>query len=138
MQTAINTKAGTITIISKFIGNKPAKWDTKAGISENYNNHKITLKLNGKRISFDFWGSIMHPEITKDSENIFALYCLLCDCTSGMYSFEEFCGEFGYDTDSRKAFQTYRACVTSLGKYNKLTNFDIYELLNQIQDEHDC
>lgn len=138
MITTIETKAGTITIISKFLRNKAARWDSKASIATNYNNHKVTIKLSGKRITFDFWGSIMHPKITKDSENIFALYCFLSDCIIGKDSFENFCDKFGYDEDSRKAFQTYRACATSLGKYDKLTDFDIYDLINQIQEEHEC
>jgi hypothetical protein len=38
--------------------------------------------------------------------------CLLSDARAGLEndSFEAFCSEFGYDTDSRTAERTYNAC----------------------------
>jgi hypothetical protein len=38
------------------------------------------------------------------------LSCLLMDSIAIGYSFDQFCSEFGYDTDSRKAYDTYNAC----------------------------
>ncbi len=39
------------------------------------------------------------------------LYSLLTDATAFEQTFEDWCSNFGYDTDSRKAEQTYQACV---------------------------
>lgn len=42
------------------------------------------------------------------------LYSVLCSCGSEYYcpkSFAEFCGEYGYDTDSIKALNTHRNCL---------------------------
>ena len=75
MKTQILTKtAGKITINSEFLNNKKANW---GGKNDNWNNHKITVSHNGKRFSFDFWGSINNPEIANDQENVFAFYCSL-------------------------------------------------------------
>lgn len=138
MKTTIETKAvGTIVINSKFIGNKAANWDSKAGIKTNYNNHKVTVSCNGKRTSFDFWGSLNDPQIKTDSENMFALYCFLSDSISGKESFEDFCSEFGYDEDSRSAERTHRACEKSCDKAERLFS-DLYELINEIQETYDC
>lgn len=38
------------------------------------------------------------------------LHSLLLNADSGNMLFEEFCANFGYDTDSRKAFAVYEAC----------------------------
>jgi hypothetical protein len=38
------------------------------------------------------------------------LQCVLSDAEACGQSFESWCGDFGYDTDSRKAFATYEAC----------------------------
>jgi hypothetical protein len=42
------------------------------------------------------------------------LDCLLSDANTPE-DFEEFCSEYGYDTDSRKAEKTHRACL-AIGK----------------------
>ena len=39
------------------------------------------------------------------------LHSLLMDATAFEQTFEDWCSDFGYDTDSRKAEQTYQACV---------------------------
>ena len=42
------------------------------------------------------------------------LYSILCSLRSDYYCptiFEDFCGEFGYDEDSRKAHDTWQACL---------------------------
>ena len=38
------------------------------------------------------------------------LYCLLLDADSAGQSFANWCSDFGYDTDSRKALNTYLVC----------------------------
>lgn len=39
------------------------------------------------------------------------LYCLVMDAEAASETFEDWCANFGYDTDSRKAEATYNACV---------------------------
>ncbi len=45
---------------------------------------------------------------TPDADSL--IDCLRMDAQSGEDSFEDFCGNCGYDTDSRTAEQTWRAC----------------------------
>lgn len=43
-------------------------------------------------------------------------------------SFEDFCGEYGYDTDSRRAEKTYNACRKSAEKLRKfLGDEELYQ-----------
>lgn len=48
-------------------------------------------------------------KITPDSTNV--LYSLVIDSDAFEYSFEEWCSNFGYDTDSRKAESMYNTCL---------------------------
>jgi len=53
------------------------------------------------------------PQITE------VLDCLASDVAGSRDSFEDWCGSYGYDTDSRSALRIYRACRkvhTQLGK----------------------
>lgn len=48
-------------------------------------------------------------------------------------TFENFCADFGYDTDSRKAERTYKACRKEWKQVAKLFTADQLELLQEIQ-----
>jgi len=48
-------------------------------------------------------------------------------------SFENFCGDFGYDTDSRQAERTYKAAVKEWEKVSRFFTSEELELLNEIQ-----
>jgi len=136
MKTIIDTKiTGRITIDSNFLGNK--LWEASEK-QQNYNNHIVTISHNKKKCNFDFWGSIMNPEISNNEENIFAFYCFLSDSIGAMESFEGFCDTFGYNTDSRNAEKIYKACQKSLKKIERVFDCDLYELSNEIQETYNC
>lgn len=137
MKTTITTKtAGTITINSEYFGTKTASWGEN--VRPNYNNHLVTVSHNGKRYSFDFWGSIMNPEIANDQENIFAFYCSLSDAILAIEGFEEFCNNLGYNPDSKKDEKTFKACEKTLRKVERVFSCDIYDLINEIQEKYNC
>lgn len=96
-------------LTSTFLGNKVWSADEK---QKNYNNHIITVTNieSHKKTSFEFWGSIVNPEISTEQELLFAFYCFLSDGNSALYGFEDFCANFGYDTDSRRAYKIFKAC----------------------------
>lgn len=47
------------------------------------------------------------------------LYSLLIDAEAHDQSFEDWCSNFGYDTDSRKALATYMACQETATKLRR-------------------
>jgi hypothetical protein len=55
----------------------------------------------------------------------------LTKCDPG--TFENFCSDFGYDTDSRKAERTYKAVCDEWEQVSKLFNEQEIELLQEIQ-----
>lgn len=72
--------------------------------------YRVTIsRKGGGRLAFNFWNS------QKDMQegNAPTAYDVLACVSGDVYcpeSFEEFCGEYGYEVDSRKAEQTYRRC----------------------------
>ena len=118
---------------STFKGDKVWNADEK---QENYNNHIITVTNTEtkQKVSFEFWGSIANPEIKTEKELLYAFYCFVEDALSGKMDFSEFCSEFGYDTDSRKAEKTWKACKRSTVKFERLYTGDIYDFINKLQE----
>ena len=66
-----------------------------------------------------------------------SFYCFVSDALSGTYSFENFCAEFGYDTDSRTAEKTWKACKRSFDKFWNLTGYSLdmmYDFINELSE----
>lgn len=61
------------------------------------------------------------------------LHSMAMDGTAADESFQDWCDNFGYDTDSLKAFNTYQACMAS-AKDVRALGFTISELNDHFQD----
>lgn len=116
-----------------FKGDKAASWSNGG---ENRNNHLVTVTNtdNKQRCTFEFWASIARPVLNREYDILNAFYCFVSDSISGDMSFDDFCGEFGYDTDSRTAEKTWKACKRSAEKLNRIYDGDIYDLANELQE----
>lgn len=74
-----------------------------------------------------------HPDKQAEEVKSPGAYDILA-CMSPMYAetFEEFCGEFGYDEDSRSAFKTWKACKKENEALRMLFSEEELELLSEI------
>lgn len=66
------------------------------------------------------------------------LDCLASDASTleNARDFEDWCSDFGYDTDSRKAEATWRAIMEQSTQLRKLLGYAAYsELLNEVERE---
>ncbi len=115
---------------AKYTGSKKADWGNG---HENWNHHKITVKNTetGKQTSFDFWASIANPEVRSREDLIGAFECFVGDAVAGMNDFNDFCSEFGYDEDSRRAEKIYKACQKATEKLQRIYNGDVYSLYSR-------
>jgi hypothetical protein len=86
-----------------------------------------TLTRKGKRYTFNFGQSI-----AKGHEEPTMYDILTCLTKYDPETFENFCGEYGYDTDSIKALKTYKAVQREFKGVNRLFS-DILEQLQEIQ-----
>ena len=123
-------------VTANYKGDKKAEWGDK--MPENWNNHLVTVTNTAtkRRCTFEFWASIANPELETDYDVLNAFNCFVDDAIIGKMDFEEFCGEFGYDTDSRAAEKTWKACKRSAAKLERVYDGDIYELANKLGEEY--
>jgi hypothetical protein len=93
------------------------------------NIYRINLKRDGKSYNFDFGQSMAG---TAKNEIPTAYDVLACIQKYDVGNFEDFCADFGYDTDSRKAKKTYHAVLKEFQNVNYLFS-DVIEKLQEIQ-----
>lgn len=86
-----------------------------------------TLTRNGKKFTLDFGQSIAAEDTPPTMYDI-----LSCLTKYNPETFEDFCGEYGYNTDSINALNTYKAVKREFNGVNRLFN-DVLEELQEIQ-----
>lgn len=80
--------------------------------SDHMDHWKCTLKGGGKRLTVIFSMGQAHRGKKPEPEEV--LNCLASDYTES--PFDDWCQEYGYDTDSRKAWRTYKAYIKQSAK----------------------
>lgn len=90
---------------------------------------RVVLQRPGKRMTVYFsMGSGHHG---KQPEAGDVLDCLASDASSveNAQSFEDWAGDYGYDTDSRKAHKTYTVCKRKAERLRKFLGEESYKAL---------
>lgn len=64
------------------------------------------------------------------------LYSLLLGSDCADYSFTDFCSEFGYDEDSMKAFDIYKACQKSSKQLREVFTHSQIETLRELLEDY--
>lgn len=90
----------------------PNMTDMPAGSSHWF----VTLRRPGRSLTVPF---SMGPALRRIPTAEDVLECLLSDRYAMQESFEDWCANYGFDTDSRKAERTYKTCVTQSHKLNR-------------------
>lgn len=88
----------------------------------------VTLKCHGKQYTFKFGQSINGGDEEPTMYDI-----LTCMTKYDPETFENFCSEFGYDTDSRKAEKTYKAVKKEYAAMKRLFSNEVLEEMQEIQ-----
>jgi len=102
--------------------------------SEDYGiKYWVTLenRTTGAKYGFEFWNSIS-AKLKNERPNAYdVLACL--DTYADGESFNDFCSDYGYETDSIKAKKTYNAVMKQIEGLKKVFNKEQLEELNEIQ-----
>ena len=69
------------------------------------NHWRVTFRMGRKRMTTPF---SQGPAIQKEPTAADVFNCLLSDASYGDQSFDDFCGDMGYDTDSRNAERIHK------------------------------
>lgn len=81
-----------------------------------------------KQLNFAFWNSLADKENNKSPTS----YGVLASMTKyDPETFDNFCGEYGYDTDSIKALKTYKAVCA---EWSKIFKFFGEKELNDLRE----
>jgi hypothetical protein len=102
--------------------------DKKDGASRNV--YFIILTRGNNKMRFKFGDSMNNTDKGGKPNSYDVLTCL------NKYdpgTFEDFCGEFGYEVDSRQAFKTYKAVKKEFKDLSSLYNEEELEKLSEIQ-----
>jgi hypothetical protein len=98
----------------------------------------VTNTDTDNKTSFNFYGSQhdYNNAVTeiKGEDLLNAFECFISDSLAGYESFEDFCGNMGYDEDSRTAERIYKECVKSMEKAKSVIDADLYDFANELQE----
>ena len=86
-----------------YITKSYTNWDK----NDFHNQYREILKRGSKQMQFDFWDSTYNTQNGLKPTTYDVIACLEW---YQIFDFEDFCFNFGYDTDSIKAFNIYTEC----------------------------
>lgn len=126
------SKTQTTMSVAHTLENNCPTWDNEKHIHGN--EYKITFKRGKKSASIKFWNS--YQDIL-DGDIPPSAYDVLANIANGQYddllTFDQWCDDYGYNSDSRKAFRTYQLCVKQAIKLKTIWSAKELELLQEIQ-----
>lgn len=122
--TSLKQLARKMRLTSKY--GAALDWEKQSDWQQHANGFRCTLHYQGRQYTFDFWQGVA---ISGEPDAEGCLDCLLSDAQSGEQDFEEFCSEFGYDTDSRSAEATWKACKKTATAMRRLLGADFEAFL---------
>lgn len=100
------------------------------GWPANGHHYSVTLKFQDRQLTTDFhMGSAHTSEPTSEA----VLECLLSDASAGEQTFEDFCADFGMDTDSRKAEAMWKACASMAKRLPKFLGsaYNVFQIADR-------
>jgi len=86
-----------------------------------------------KRIMFDFWGSIADAERGQTEVTAYDVLACISGDVHTPETFKDFCGEYGYETDSIKALQSFRRCDRFAKRLREFFTAEEIEALGEIR-----
>lgn len=90
------------------------------------NDWKVTLRFKGRRLTTDFYGG----ELVENPNAADVLSSLILDARIGEEDFEDYCANFGVDSDSRSAYATWKACRDGAAKLHRFLGEDFNRFAN--------
>lgn len=101
MQPSEFAKKYRVTVQDKFVDitTDDTGWE--------HTHYSVTLKHRRRTLTFDYRMGMGHSDFDGDG----AIAAVTWDSRAGLEDFQEFCDNGGYDTDSRKAYEMWEACV---------------------------
>ena len=106
-------------------------WDKLDEWQKKAHPYTVTLKYDKRQMTIPFF---MGSALTHEPTDTDVIPCLLADYSVVNESFEDFCMNFGYDEDSRKAEKIYNQCQKNGKKLEKLFGSDLETIASQYEN----
>lgn len=120
----MKTTIHDLIIFATFNNYAVPEWDT-----HKHAKYTITIRNSyGTSARFPFYASIANPDMTKKEDLLSALSCIVRDADAGAFPFRDFCADFGYDEDSRKALKTWKTCKSMEKRLQRVLDGSIISL----------
>jgi len=103
--------------------------------------YNVTVTIEDTAKDFAYYTSIADYEAGKkkldDDDLTNAFECILSDAMSGMMTRSDFVREYGYaNTNPTYTHRIYDACVDTRNALRRISDDDIYKLVNAISEKH--
>lgn len=89
----------------------------------------VTLEMAGRRMTTHFYKGYGHQGKEPTAEEV--LECLVLDAAIENLSYEEWCAEYGYDSDSWRAEKIYAECLKQTEELRKFLGDKFYDLVEK-------
>ena len=106
--------------------------DLKDNWRKNANKYQVKISYFDKFYVTDYY---MGSALTRKPSKKDVLYSFIADDVTGM-NFEEFCSEFGYDNDSKKALRIFKACKEQTENFYRLFNEEERKILSELLNDY--
>ena len=97
------------------------------------NKYKCKISYQKRSGVFEYTDSVVNTTEGREPEIKDVLYCLVMEYTSGSETFQDFCDEFGYDNDSIKSLNIFKACQKNSEKMKRIFG----PVLNALHKEYE-
>ena len=113
-------------------------WDypTPVGFHEHSQSYKCTLtfKSSGAGRPKTWTLPFFVGPAWSDTPSVYdVLECLFSDASAGQETFESFCEEYGYNSDSRKAYATWEKCVKTDRKLRRFLGSEFDAIAEEVR-----
>ena len=108
---------GQVKIKSEWLSQRPDRAGRDAEWDKTATHWKVQLRL-GKRSLTTYYSQ--GAAYTSEPDTAHVLSSLVSDADCGQYDFAEFCSNLGYDVDSIRALESWKACKAM---HRKVTQF---------------
>ncbi len=90
----------------------------------------VSPRYRKNTVAYEAWAKDAFQPVAPHVADL--LHSLILDSSASEQSFESWANEYGYDTDSRKAEDTYRACQKNADKLTRVLGPKIKAQLSEI------
>ena len=101
--------------------------------SKRYLQDRWSVDINGQQFDYTKGEGLRKHNRPVTPKLVDVLHALVLDSEAAGQNFYEFCSAYGYDDDSIKAFDVYRACLDNAKKLRKALGRNYEEIVDYIR-----